>query len=276
VIMAMGISTEIEGEELDVELKGFTGGDRTAIELPKVQQDLIRKIKNLNKPVILVLMGGSSFALPEEASLCDAIIEAWYPGQSGGTAISDVLFGDYNPGGRLPLTFYKSTNDLPDFRNYDMEGRTYKFFRGQPLYPFGYGLSYTTFAYSNYVISESISAGQTIELSVDVQNIGPLSGDEVVQVYVKDVTASVRTPIQSLQAFERIHLKPGEKQTIQFNLTPKNLAILNNNMEWIVEPGAFIISVGGGQSGFIPGTSDVLSKSIQVFGNNFIINEQQY
>jgi len=274
IFLAMGISTEIEGEELGVELTGFAGGDRTKIELPGVQQDLIRKIKKLNKPIILVLMGGGSFALKEEQTMCDAIVEVWYPGQAGGTAIADVLFGDYNPAGRLPLTFYKSTSDLPDFRNYDMQGRTYKFFDGEPLYAFGHGLSYTTFSYGNYKISESINAGQDVELSVDVQNTGQLAGDEVVQVYVKDVNASVRTPIQSLQGFERVHLKPGQKQTVRFRLTAKNLALLNDNMLWMVEPGEFIVSVGGGQPGYVPATTQVLSRSVQVTGENYIIGEQ--
>ena len=145
VLMTMGITPEIEGEELGVKLPGFLGGDRTKIELPQIQKDLIKEINKLNKPIVLVLMGGGAFALTEEDKICDAILEAWYPGQSGGTAVADVLYGDYNPAGRLPLTFYKSTEDMPAFRNYDMDGRTYRFFEGEPLYPFGYGLSYTSF-----------------------------------------------------------------------------------------------------------------------------------
>ncbi|MHC4183969.1 MAG: glycoside hydrolase family 3 C-terminal domain-containing protein, partial [Planctomycetota bacterium] len=209
IIMAMGISNEIEGEELGVELTGFEGGDRTTIELPAEQLRLIKKIKSLNKPVILVLMGGGSFALPQEHKLCDAILMAWYPGQAGGTALADVLFGDCNPSGKLPLTFYKSTNDLPDFRNYDMENRTYRFFKGEALYAFGYGLSYTSFVYSDLVLPESIEASENVELSVKVKNTGSVAGDEVVQVYVKDIQASVRIPVHSLQGFKRINLKPG-------------------------------------------------------------------
>ncbi|MHC5074094.1 MAG: glycoside hydrolase family 3 C-terminal domain-containing protein, partial [Planctomycetota bacterium] len=272
IIMAMGISNEIEGEELGVELTGFEGGDRTTIELPAEQQRLIKNIKSLNKPVILVLMGGGSFALPQENELCDAILMAWYPGQAGGAALADVIFGDYNPGGKLPLTFYKSTSDLPDFRNYDMEDRTYRFFKGQPLYPFGYGLSYTSFAYSDLEIPDTIKAGENVGLSVKIENTGSVAGDEVVQVYVKDIEASVRIPVHSLQAFKRIHLEPGETKTVQFNLSPKQIALLNDDMEWMVEPGEFVISVGGGQPGFNKTSSGVLSKYVNVTGNSCLVN----
>jgi beta-glucosidase len=273
VIMTMGISPEIEGEEMGIELPGFSGGDRTKIELPKVQEELIKKISELDKPIILVLMGGGSFALTEENKICDAILEAWYPGQSGGTAIADVLLGAYNPGGKLPVTFYKSTEDLTDFKSYNMKGRTYRFFKGSPLYPFGYGLSYTTFSYSNFNIPQSINAGDDLPISVEVKNTGRIAGDEVVQVYVKDVKASVRTPLLSLQGFERIHLGPGESKTIKFNLIPKQLALLNDNMKWMVEPGKFIISVGGGQPGYDLITSEVLSKSVKVVGENYYVSE---
>ncbi|MHC4131058.1 MAG: glycoside hydrolase family 3 C-terminal domain-containing protein [Planctomycetota bacterium] len=276
IIMAMGISNEIEGEELGVQLTGFSGGDRTTIELPVEQQRLIRNIKSLNKPVILVLMGGGSFALPAEQKLCDAILMAWYPGQAGGTALADVLFGDCNPSGKLPLTFYKSTSDLPDFRNYDMEGRTYRFFKGEPLYAFGYGLSYTSFAYSDLELPESIEAGENIELSVKVKNTGSVAGDEIVQIYVKDVQASVRVPVHSLQAFKRIHLKPGETKTVRFNLSPKQIALLNDDMEWMVEPGKFLTSAGGrqpNQKENIGGNyKDIIVEEMTVTGSDYIIN----
>jgi beta-glucosidase len=272
VVMSMGISTEIEGEELGIELPGFAGGDRITIELPEVQQNLIKTVSELNKPIVLVLMGGGSFALPNEDKICNAILEAWYPGQSGGTAIADVLFGDYNPGGRLPLTFYKSTNDLPDLRNYDMENRTYKFFRGEPLYPFGFGLSYTKFSYSNLKMPESIPSGQDFTVSVEIENTGSVGGDEVVQLYLKDVKASARVPRHSLQGFKRIHLKAGEKKKIEFILEPKNLALLDSNLKWVVEPGEFIISVGGGQPDFEKLPVQIISQSINVIGDEFIIN----
>lgn len=269
VIMAMGISTEIEGEELGVQLTGFAGGDRTTIELPANQQDLIKHIQSLGKPVILVVMGGGSFALPQENDICDAILMAWYPGQAGGNALADVLFGDYNPGGKLPLTFYKATDDMPDFRNYDMEGRTYRFFEGNPLYAFGYGLSYTSFAYSDLQMPDSAKAGQDIKVSVKVKNTGDVAGDEVIQLYVKDLEASVRVPLQSLQAFERIHLKPGQTKTVHFKLAPRQLALLNNDMQWMVEPGEFVISVGGGLPGSVSKTSDLISQIVSVNGENF-------
>jgi beta-glucosidase len=273
IVLAMGISPEIEGEELGVQLPGFAGGDRTTIELPEIQQEIIREIQKFYKPIIMVLMGGGSFGLEKEDQICDAILEAWYPGQSGGTAISDVLFGDYNPGGRLPLTFYKSTIDLPDFRDYAMDNRTYRFFKGDPLYPFGFGLSYTSFSYDNLLIPDQIESNEKLKISVDVENSGDMAGDEVVQVYVKDVSASVRVPRHSLQAFERITLQPGEKRTITIELSPRNMALLNEDMKWMVEPGEFIISIGGGQPDFDAGTSEVLTKSLVISGENFMLDE---
>ncbi len=237
VILAVGLSSLLEEESLD----------RDQIELPDVQQALIKKILKLGKPTVLVILGGGAIAFDDEVLNVLAIIEAWYPGQSGGAAVADVLFGDYNPAGRLPVTFYKSTSQLPNFEDYSMENRTYKFFKGEPLFPFGHGLSYTTFAYSNLKIPESIDAGEHIKFSVEVENTGKVAGDEVVQVYVKDVKASVRVPTHSLQAFKRIHLMPDEKQIVTFQLSPKQLALLNDDMQWMVEPGEFIISVGGGQ-----------------------------
>lgn len=263
VVLALGISNLLEGEALD----------RKQIELPEIQQALIKKILKLGKPTVLVILGGGAIALDDEMLNVPAIIEAWYPGQSGGTAIADVIFGDYNPAGRLPVTFYKSTSQLPHFEDYSMENRTYKFFKGEPIFPFGYGLSYTSFAYSNFEIPESIKAGENIEFSVKIRNTGDVAGDEVVQVYVKDTKASVRVPAHCLQAFKRIHLKPGERQTLSFQLSPKQLALLNDDMEWMVEPGEFIISVGGGQPGGQSASTMVLSKSIIVTGERFFVKE---
>ena len=260
VIMTMGISTELEGEELSVKLNGFEGGDRTTIELPKVQQELIRKIKVLGKPIVLVLMGGGAFALPQEDKICDAIIQAWYPGQEGGTAVANTIFGDYNPGGKLPITFYRSTKDLPDFYSYDMENRTYRFFKGKPLYKFGHGLSYTEFGYSNLQVKDSIKSGESLQISIDVKNTGEIDGDEVVQVYVKDQEASVRVPIQSLQGFKRVHLKAGETKTISFALKPKQLALLTDDYKWNIELGAFNIAVGGRQ----PNARELSNNNIQI------------
>ena len=264
IILALGISNMLEGESLD----------RKRIELPENQQTLLKKILKLKKPTVLVLLSGSAIAMDDGAMKVPAIIEAWYPGQSGGTAIADVLFGDYNPAGRLPVTFYKSTEQLPDYYDYSMVNRTYKFFNGEPLFPFGYGLSYTSFAYDNLKLPKTLKAGDDLSISVDVTNSGDRSGEEVIQVYVKDVDSSVRTPIQSLQGFERIHLDAGETKTVSFTLTPKQLALLNDDMFWMVEPGRFVISVGGCQPGYDLITSDVISKSIEVTGDNYFINEE--
>lgn len=189
IIFAGGISPNLEGEEMGVELPGFKGGDRTNIELPQVQKKMIKALKALGKPVIFVVCTGSAIALPEEDNLVDAIINAWYPGQAGGTAIADVLFGDYNPAGRLPITFYASTEDLPDFEDYDMYDRTYRYFEGTPLYHFGHGLSYTKFNYGDAQLSSKTlkKNGKTVTLTIPVSNVGNYDGEEVVQLYIKNL-----------------------------------------------------------------------------------------
>ena len=249
VVMVMGISPRIEGEEMPVTLEGFQGGDRTDISLPKPQTELIKAIKETGKPVILVLMGGSSLAVSWEDDNIPAIVHAWYPGQFGGAAIADVLFGDFNPAGRLPVTFYKSVDQLPPFDDYKMDGRTYRYFKGEPLYPFGFGLSYTRFEYDNLQMNKSVNAGQDLEVSVDVRNAGKMAGDEVVQLYVSDPSAGVPVPIRSLAGVERVNLKPGEKRTIKFTLTPRQMSIVTNEGRRILDPGRLNITVGGGQPG---------------------------
>ena len=265
VILAVGTSNLLEEEGLD----------REEIELPEIQQRLIKKILKLNKPTILVILSGSPVGLDEEILKAGAVIEAWYPGQSGGRAVADVIFGDYNPAGRLPVTFYKSTAQLPPYEDYDMENRTYKYFRGEPLFEFGHGLSYTSFAYSDLKISDSVRAGDDVKISVKVKNTGKMAGDEVVQVYVKDLKASVRVPQHSLQGFERIHLKPGQAKTVTFNLSPENLALLNDDMEWMVEPGRYLISAGGRQPSkreyFEGNYKDVVVKGLVVTGENYTV-----
>src|SRR5678815_5751237 len=173
IVMVMGITPSVEGEEMDVKVEGFRGGDRTEITLPQPQEDLIKEVQALGKPVVLVLVGGSALAVNWANDNVPAILDAWYPGEEGGTAIADVIFGDYNPAGRLPVTFYKSVSQLPDFTDYNMQGRTYRYFKGEPLYPFGFGLSYTTFVYSNLRLNaKSVKAGEPVEVSVDVMNDG--------------------------------------------------------------------------------------------------------
>jgi beta-glucosidase len=193
---------------MSVPVEGFAGGDRISLDLPRAQEDLMEKVVALGKPVVLVLMNGSAVAVNWARDHVPAIVEAWYPGQAGGDAIADVLFGDYNPGGRLPVTFYKSAEQLPPFTDYSMKGRTYRFFQGEPLYRFGHGLSYTSFAYRNLQL-------QSGKASVEVQNTGAVLGDEVVQAYVKG----------SLAGFRRITLKPGEKRTVELALPAAAAAV---------------------------------------------------
>jgi len=214
------------------------------------------------------LLNGSALAINWAKDHIPAILEAWYPGEEGGTAVADVLFGDYSPSGRLPVTFYRSVNDLPPFDDYRMEGHTYRYFRGEPLYHFGYGLSYTTFLYSDLQTSADIlAAGETLTVGVEVQNVGQVAGDEVVQLYLSDSAATVAAPIRQLQGFRRVHLAPGETRRVAFTLSPEQFSLVDGLGRRAVEPGEFRISVGGGQ----PGQSsaergDVLTTRIQVKG----------
>lgn len=271
VVMVMGISPTIEGEEMPVTLEGFKGGDRTDISLPKPQTELIKAIKDTGKPVILVLMGGSALAVNWENDNIPAILQTWYPGQFGGAAIADVLFGDYNPAGRLPVTFYKSVDQLPPFDDYKMIGRTYRYFKGEPLYPFGFGLSYSKFAYSGLKMAKNVTAGQTLAVTVDVRNTSKIAGDEVVQLYVSDPESSVTVPVRSLAGVERIKLRPGEKRTVKFDLTPRQMSVVMNDGKRVLEPGRLDISVGGGQPG---ARSSSIAGSFTVSGNAIEIAER--
>jgi len=200
----------------------------------------------------VVLLNGSAIAINWAEEHAAAIVELWYPGEEGGTALADALFGDYNPAGRLPVTFYASVDQLPPFRDYDMEGHTYRFFRDEPLYPFGFGLSYTTFGYSDLAMSAaSLAQGESLEVSVTVTNTGDVAGDEVVQCYVADPDASVPVPVRQLVGFDRIHLVPGEMQRVTFTVAPKQMSLFLDDGRRVVEPGKFELFVGGGQ----PGTS---------------------
>lgn len=247
VIMCLGLSPKIEGEEGDA-ADSDGGGDRLHIDLPGMQQQLLEAVYATGKPIVLVLLNGSPVAINWAHEHIPAIVEAWYPGEEGGTAIADVLFGDYNPAGRLPITFVRSLDDLPPFTDYSMKGRTYRYFEREPLYPFGYGLSYTTFEYSNLRMSaERITAGDSLEVSVDVQNRGSMTGDEVVQLYLSDIEASVAVPIRQLQGIQRISLEPGQKKTVSFTITPRQMALIDNDGKCVLEPGLFQVSVGGFQ-----------------------------
>ncbi|HET6977048.1 MAG TPA: glycoside hydrolase family 3 C-terminal domain-containing protein, partial [Pyrinomonadaceae bacterium] len=259
-VLVLGISAGLEGEEMTVKVDGFRGGDRTDLNLPKTQEALLKAVVATGKPVVVVLLSGSALAVNWANDNVPAILQAWYPGGEGGTAVADVLFGDYNPAGRLPVTFYKSVDQLPPFTDYSMQGRTYRYFKGEPLYPFGFGLSYTNFAYSNLRFdTKSVKAGTPIKAMVDVKNAGDREGEEVVQLYVSDVAASAPVPIRSLIGFDRISLKPGEKRTVTFNITPRQMSLIDDRGKRIIEPGEFLVSAGGGQPGF-KGTTTITGK----------------
>jgi beta-glucosidase len=245
VIAVMGLSPCLEGEEMPVAVEGFCGGDRTRLELPPRQERFLQSLHALGKPLVLVLLNGSALAIPWAAEQIPAIVEAWYPGQAGGEALADVLFGDYNPGGRLPITFYRSAEDLPPFADYRMEGRTYRYFRGEPLYPFGYGLSYTTFELGALRITPAQAApGEEVTVRAEVTNTGPRAGDEVVQLYIRHPGAGVPRPIQELKGFRRIHLEPGEGRTVTFPLDARQLGSYDAAMRYAVHPGVVEVLVG--------------------------------
>ena len=242
-----GISPQLEGEEMKVDFPGFKGGDRTSILLPDVQTNMMKALHATGKPVVFVMMTGSAIAVPWEAQNIPAIVNAWYGGQSAGTAIADVLFGDYNPAGRLPVTFYKSNHDLPEFNDYSMDNRTYRYFRGTPLYAFGHGLSYTTFAYDQMKLPATLKQGQKTTVSVRVTNTGKRDGEEVVQLYVSHNLDHTKTAIRSLKGFKRIALKAGESRVISFNLSADDLSVIDYAGRTKQFPGTINISVGGSQ-----------------------------
>jgi beta-glucosidase len=246
IIFVGGISPRLEGEEMRVDFPGFKGGDRTDLELPKVQRNLLQALKATGKPVVLVLCGGSAVAVTWENDHLDAILDAWYGGQEGGTAVADVLFGDYNPAGRLPLTFYASVSQLPDFEDYDMaKGRTYRYFRGKPLYPFGYGLSYSGFSYGKLKCKKEISREKTLQLSVSVTNTSTRDGDEVVQVYIRNLQ-DPGGPLKSLRAFRRVPVKAGKTAQLQFELKAESFEFFDTASESMqVKPGKYEILCGG-------------------------------
>lgn len=251
IIYAGGLSQAIEGEEGQHESvpdDEKSMGDRVDIVLPPLQQNLLEQLHQLGKPVVLVLINGGAVSVPWANAHLPAILEAWYPGQAAGTAIADVLFGDYNPGGRLPVTVYRSLDDLPGFHDYDMTNRTYRYFTGEPLYPFGYGLSYTDFAYRNLRLSrETLADGQALAVTVDVQNVGQRAGDEVAQLYLRHLNASIPAPRHSLQGFQRLALQSGETRRVTFTLESRQFSLVSAAGERVLEPGEVQIFVGGGQ-----------------------------
>jgi beta-glucosidase len=247
VVAFLGLSPEIEGEEMPVHLQGFEGGDRTTIELPEVQQKLVSALSGTGKTIVLVLMNGSALALQIAGQAASSILEAWYPGQAGGTAIAETLFGENNPSGRLPVTFYASTDQLPSFNDYSMKNRTYRYFTGTPLYRFGYGLSYTSFQYTAGKLSTAmLQAGNSLEASTQLKNTGDRDGDETVEFYLvpKSITGA---PLRKLVGFEKVHLLRGETKTVQTTIEPRQLSIVGADGIRSVLSGEYELFVGGGQ-----------------------------
>ena len=245
IVFVGGISPQLEGEEMQVNYPGFSGGDRTSILLPAIQTELLHVLQNTGKPVVFVMMTGSAIAIPWEANNIPAIVNAWYGGQSAGTAIADVLFGDYNPAGRLPVTFYKADSDLPDFSDYRMDNRTYRYFKGSALYPFGYGLSYTNFAYDQVAVRQAASQPKSFIVSAVVTNTGKMNGEEVAQLYISG--QGPRDPLRSLKGFQRIYLKKGESRRISFILNKEDIATLDERGQPKSLRGQLNFSIGGCQ-----------------------------
>ncbi|HEU5452464.1 MAG TPA: glycoside hydrolase family 3 C-terminal domain-containing protein, partial [Terriglobales bacterium] len=271
VIAVAGISPQLEGEESSVSAPGFFGGDRVDIDLPKPQQQLLESLATTGKPLIVVLMNGSALAVSWAQQHAAAILEAWYPGEEGGSAVAQALAGDFSPAGRLPVTFYKSVADLPPFDDYSMIGRTYRYFHGAPLYAFGFGLSYTSFAYSGARVDHaSIAAGDTVTVSVEVKNTGKIDSDEVVELYLSQpgledrmreqrITegsspVAIRTladnsaeAIRTLAGFTRIHLRAGESRTVSIPVHEREYSVVDNHGTRIIVPGTVDVWIGGGQ-----------------------------
>jgi beta-glucosidase len=246
VVLCLGLTARLEGEEMRVAIDGFSGGDRTSLDLPAPQERLLERIVALGKPTVLVLMSGSALSVTWAQAHVPAILHAWYPGQAGGTAIADVLFGAYNPGGRLPVTFYRDVADLPPFDDYRMAGRTYRFFQGTPLYPFGHGLSYTSFRYDRLrMSSDTLRGGDSVTVSVDLTNSGARAGDEVVQLYVRYPHSAVSRPRRDLRGFRRVSLEPGKTRTVTFSLPASALRYWDpDRHSWAVENGPVVVEIG--------------------------------
>jgi beta-glucosidase len=247
IIAVVGITSRLEGEEMRVDQPGFLGGDRTSLDLPKPEEDLLQALGATQKPLVVVLTNGSALGLNWEKEHASAILESWYAGEEGGSAIAQTLSGKNNPAGRLPVTFYKNVQQLPPFEDYSMKGRTYRYYQGEPLWPFGYGLSYTTFRYTGLDVPQApLKAGDPLDVAVTVTNTGPVSGDEVVQLYL-NFPQIAGAPLRALRGFQRVHLAPGAGQRVQFHLNPRDLSMVTAAGDTIVAEGAYTVSIGGGQ-----------------------------
>jgi len=247
IVAVLGLAGELEGEEMPIHIEGFSGGDRTSLDLPRAQRELLEDLVASGKPVVLVLMNGSALGVNWADQHAGAILEAWYPGEEGGRAVAEALAGDFSPGGKLPLTFYKSVDQIPAFDDYNMKGRTYRYFTGEPLYPFGYGLSYTRFEYSNLSFDKSsVGASDDLTASVDLKNAGAMASDEVVQLYLSH-PGTQGAALRVLAGFKRVHLNPGETQKVQITIPNRNLSYVDESGTRRISPGTVPVWVGGGQ-----------------------------
>jgi beta-glucosidase len=247
VIAVVGITSQLEGEEMPVSELGFLGGDRTSIDLPQPEEDLVEAVAATGKPIAVVLIKGSALAVNWINEHANAVLDAWYPGEEGGAAVAETLSGKNNPAGRLPVTFYTGVNQLPNFEDYGMANRTYRYFNEKPLFPFGYGLSYTTFRYSDLSVPmQAVAAGQPVSADVTVTNTGKVAGDEVVQVYLR-FPAAMGAPLIALRGFQRVHLEAGASQKVHFDLKDRELGMVTEDGTPIIAQGDYTISVGGGQ-----------------------------
>lgn len=249
VIAVVGITSDLEGEEMSIDLDGFKGGDRTSLELPQEERDLLEAMKSTGKPLVVVLMNGSALSVNWADKHANAILEAWYPGEAGGQAVAETIAGLNNPAGRLPVTFYRGVDQLPEFTDYSMKERTYRYFHGDPLYPFGYGLSYSTFTFSNLKLSsQTLKAGDSLDVDVDVKNTSAKDGDEVAELYL-GFPQFPGAPIRALRAFRRVRLPAGQEQHLHFTLNPQDLSAVDETGDHVVSPGSYALSVGDGQPG---------------------------
>jgi beta-glucosidase len=257
IVAVAGITSRLEGEEMKVDLPGFKGGDRTSLDLPREEEDLLKAVASSGKPLVVILMNGSALAVNWANEHANAILDAWYSGEEGGTAIAQTLAGLNNPAGRLPVTFYTGVEQLPPFEDYAMKNRTYRYFEGKPLYPFGYGLSYSKFEYSDLKLSKTaLSAGEPLGVQVNVKNASNREGDEVVQVYLTFPNVA-GAPIRALRAFTRIHLGAGESRSVALDIPARDLSYVNESGERVITAGEYRVSIGGGQ----PGTGAAVAEA---------------
>jgi beta-glucosidase len=270
VVAFVGLTSHLEGEEMPVHVRGFSGGDRTLIDLPPVQQNLLHALAATGKPLVVVLENGSALAVNWSAAHADAILEAWYPGELGGTAIADTLAGGNDPGGKLPVTFYTGISQLPAFDNYSMKHRTYRYFTGKPLYQFGYGLSYTHFAFGNLKLSSTnVAAGQPLTVDADVKNTGPVSGDEVAELYLTPPQNGL-SPKVELVAFQRVHLDPGQTQHVQLTLSPRQMSVVDAKGARSMSAGDYNLYIGGGQPDAPEKEADGVSARFAITGEQVL------